>query len=123
MKAQMSSVSLSQSKSHFTEYGREVRTRTGPGSGSPLPVRGDSGVAHPSSAFPIRLCEKWQVIDDPLQWILQSRKGRPGSKNSGWRSLFFFRTREGLLALVRERCGEIGPIAHEALSALPEWHP
>jgi len=77
------------------------------------------------------------VIDDPLQWILQRKKGNPRNKNSGWRGRSFCRTREALLRCVREYCcspdkGQLRCIqeyrgvdkaALQQLRALPEWHP
>jgi hypothetical protein len=80
------------------------------------------GLAHPSLAFPIVLNASWRVVDDPLQWIVEERKGNPRSKNSGWRGRLFFRTREGLFGLLREYCGELGPSALASLMALPERH-
>jgi hypothetical protein len=75
-------------------------------------------------------------VDDPLQWILQRRKGNPRSKNSGWKNRSFCRTRDALLRCVREYCclpdqGEhrsireyhgVDGAALEQVRALPEWH-
>ena len=84
------------------------------------PYSSTQALAHPSLS--LQLNTSWRVTEDLLQWVLQSKKGRPRSKNSGWRSRFFFRTREGLVAHVREYCGKIEPDARKALSAFPEWH-
>jgi hypothetical protein len=46
-------------------------------------------------------------VDDPLQWILQRRKGNPRKKNSGWQDRSFCTTREVLLRCVREYCGSL----------------
>jgi hypothetical protein len=81
-----------------------------------------SGLAHPSKPVVAQLNERWRVIDDPLQWILQRRKGNPRAKNSGWEGKSFCRTREGLLQCVREKCGDVDPDAEAALRDLPEWH-
>src|SRR5262245_57424372 len=76
-----------------------------------IPVREPSGVpathrprqhgerapAHPSNRLVAQLNETWRVVDDPLQWILQRRKGNPRSRNSGWKNRSFCRTREALL--------------------------
>ena len=56
--------------------------------------------AHPSNRLIAQLNASWRVIDDPLQWILQRRKGNPRKKNPGWRSRSFCTTRGALL-----RCG------------------
>jgi hypothetical protein len=60
--------------------------------------------AHPSHRLVAQLNESWRVVDDPLQWILQRKKGSPRRKNSGWRSRSFCRTREALLRCIREYC-------------------
>jgi hypothetical protein len=79
-------------------------------------------LAHPLISFPVHLDANWRVIDDPLQWIMQHRKGNARRKSSGWESRSFCRTRAGLLCGIREYCGEVDPRVLEALSMLPEWH-
>jgi hypothetical protein len=93
--------------------------------------------AHPSNRLVAQLNESWRVIDDPLQWILQRRKGNPRKKNSGWRSRSFCRTREALLCCIREYCcspdqGQsrcireyhgVDDAALQQICALPDWHP
>jgi hypothetical protein len=79
--------------------------------------------AHPSNRLVAQLNETWRVIDDPLQWILQRKKGNPRKKNSGWRDRSFCRTRDALLRCVREYCGEVDPSALATLKALSDWHP
>jgi hypothetical protein len=32
-------------------------------------------LAHPLISFPVHLGPNWRIVDDPLQWILQRRKG------------------------------------------------
>jgi hypothetical protein len=75
-------------------------------------------------------------VDDPLQWILQRKKGSPRQKNSGWQSRSYCRTREGLLRCIRGCCcsgdkGQLGCIeeyhgideaALQQIRVLPEWH-
>jgi hypothetical protein len=92
--------------------------------------------AHPSNRPIAQLNETWRVVDDPLQWILQRRKGNPRSKNSGWENRSFCRTRDALLRCIREYCclpdqGEhrsireyrgVDGAAVEQVRALPEWH-
>jgi hypothetical protein len=115
-----------------------------------IPVREPSGVpathqprqhgerapAHPSNRLVAQLNETWRVVDEPLQWIPQRRKGNPRSKNTGWQNRSFCRTREALLRCVREYCcspdeGQLrsiheyrglDPEAFMQLAALPEWH-
>jgi hypothetical protein len=95
-----------------------------------------SSLAHPSDRLLAQLNERWRVVDDPLQWILQQKKGNTRSKNSGWRSHSFCRTREALLRGIREYCclpdqGQtrcicqyrgVDEAALKQIRALPEWH-
>jgi hypothetical protein len=78
--------------------------------------------AHPSNRLVAQLNETWRVIDDPLQWILQLRKGNPRKKNPGWRGRSFCRTRKALLRCIREYCGEVDVGALARVKSLPEWH-
>ena len=92
--------------------------------------------AHPSNPLVAQLRERWRVVDDPLQWILQRKKGHSRKKNSGWQGRSFCRTR-GLLVCIRESCcspdqGElrcireyqgIDKVALEQVRALLEWRP
>ena len=77
---------------------------------------------HRSKRLIAQLNARWRVVDDPLQWRLQRKKGNPRSKNAGWRNRSFCGTREGLLRCVREYCGEIEPAALAKLTALPVLH-
>ena len=79
-------------------------------------------VAHPSSRLIAQLNENWRVVDDPLQWILQRRKGRPRAKNSGWQNRAYCSTREGLVRRIRPCCGEIDADAFAELQRLPDNH-
>jgi hypothetical protein len=36
--------------------------------------------AHPLNRLKAQLNENWRVVDDPLQWVLQRRKGNPRKK-------------------------------------------
>ena len=77
---------------------------------------------HPSNRVITQLNAKWRVVDHPLQWILQRRKGNPRKKSSGWQDRSFCTTRGGLLRCVRESCGEVYVEALAQLRALPEFH-
>ena len=79
--------------------------------------------AHASNRLVAQFSERWRVVDDPLQWVLQRKKGNPRKKNSGWRGRSFCRTREALLRCIREYCGEVDVEALAKLRALPDWHP
>ena len=92
--------------------------------------------AHPSNRAVAQLNERWRIIDDPLQWILQRRKGAPRNKNTGWESRSFCTTRDVLLRCIREYCcspdkGEsrciheyrdVQEAALQRVRELPEWH-
>jgi hypothetical protein len=78
--------------------------------------------AHPSNSLVAQLNDAWRVVDDPLQWKLQRKKGNPRSKNAGWRDRSFCTTREGLLRCVREYCGTVEPSALAMLTNVPEQH-
>jgi len=95
-------------------------------SGAPCPIARRKGLvlspAHPSNRLIAQLNRNWRVVDDPLQWILQRRKGKPRKKNSGWQNRSFCTTREALLRCVRETCGEVDTEALAQLLALPNLH-
>jgi hypothetical protein len=78
--------------------------------------------AHPSKQLVAQLNANWRVVDDPLQWKLQRKKGNARKKNSGWQDRSFCRTRDGLLRCVREYCGDVEPSARARLAALPDYH-
>jgi hypothetical protein len=86
----------------------------------PSPVA--SPLAHPSNWPTIQLNRNWRVVDDPLQWVLQRKKGNPRKKNSGWQDRSFCATRQGLLRCVRELCGLVDHEVLAQLRALPEFH-
>ena len=79
--------------------------------------------AHPSNRLVAQLNATWRVIDDPLQWILQRKKGNPRNKNSGWRGRSFCRTRAALLGCICKYCGEVAVEALAKVQALPDGHP
>jgi hypothetical protein len=87
-----------------------------------VPPEVPSPAAHPSNRLTAQLNTNWRVVDDPLQWILQRRKGNPRKRNSGWIDRSFCSTREGLLRCVREYCGEVDQSAFAELKALPDHH-
>jgi hypothetical protein len=78
--------------------------------------------AHPSNRLVAQLNANWRVVDDPLQWRLQRKKGNSRKKNSGWQDRSFCTTLAGLLRCVRECCGEIEPAALATFHSLPDQH-
>ena len=88
-----------------------------------LPTEVPSPLARPSNRLIAQLNKNWRIVDDPLQWILQRRKGNPRKKNSGWQDRSFCTTREGLVRCIRESCGEVDADTLSQLRALPQFHP
>ena len=76
---------------------------------------------------PVRLSEKWRVVESPAtwipQWILERRERRPNAKSSGWEGKSYCVTRAGLQLAIRERCGPVDPAAMTIIDTLPEKHP
>ena len=73
-----------------TSLDQGVRERSkvrGAGSG---PHPAVEGPAHPSNGPARQLNATWRVVVDPLQWRLQQAKGKPRTKNSGWRDRSFY---------------------------------
>jgi hypothetical protein len=81
-----------------------------------------ASLAHPSHRLVAQLNANWRVVDVPLQWILQRRKGNPRKKNSGWHSRCFCTTRGALLRYVREYCGDVDTTSLAKLAALSSDH-
>jgi hypothetical protein len=61
-------------------------------------------------------------VDEPLQWILQRKKGNPRSKNSGWMNRSYCTTRRALIRCVAEYLGKVEHVVLAKLNALPEHH-
>ncbi len=69
------------------------------------------------------LNDRWRVVDDPVQWLLQRRERTASEKSSGWAGEHFCRQRRSLLRDIRENCGEVDPAALAVIEALPDRHP
>jgi hypothetical protein len=59
------------------------------------------------NTFPITLNDRWRVVDDPSQWMLQYREGKtPHSDENknrrAWRSTHYCRTRAALKMRITE---------------------
>jgi hypothetical protein len=68
------------------------------------------------------LTNRWRVTDDPIQWILEVRKGGKRQKASGWRGRSFCRSRTSLQRCIRELCGAVDAAALDIIDGLPDWH-
>lgn len=69
------------------------------------------------------LNDRWRVVNDPLQFILQVRRRKPTATQDGWEGRSFCRQRWALLRCIREYCGEVSPEALAVIHQLPEKHP
>ena len=83
-----------------------------PGIDAPKATKRPADRSKPVRAF---LNDRWRVIDDGLQWVLQKRTGRPTPKSTGWRGRSYLRTRASLLDSVKRWCGELSPILGDGL--------
>lgn len=68
------------------------------------------------------LNERWRVVDDTLQWILEVRKGERRVKASGWVGRRFHCQRTALMRSIDELCGVVDPAALADLETLPGRH-
>ena len=77
--------------------------------------------------FPLVLNDRWRVVDDPLQWILQYRAGNVSHSDErknrkAWQGRRFCRTRAALKRDIGECCGGVDPVALAIIDTWPEWH-
>ena len=84
-------------------------------------------IADDNQAFPLVLNERWRVVDDPLQWVLQYRRrnvaaSAKSEKTSAWQGKRFCRTRTALKRDIRECCGDVDQLALTIINTWPEWH-
>lgn len=77
----------------------------------------------------VNLNDKWRIDDDPLQWILKRRDGAEtyaadGSvvKPARWVGSAYCATRAALLSNIRERAGDVDPMAVAFVETWPERH-
>jgi hypothetical protein len=76
----------------------------------------------PSTLFPIALGERLQLVDDPLQWIVERQVSKtPKGRDRGWRQVRFHRDREVLLVWLRSWGAP--PDAIAMVAGFPRWHP
>ena len=71
----------------------------------------------------IQLNDRWRVVDDPIQWILERRKRNPGKRSTGYEGERFHRKRRFLMQSIRELCGPVDPAALAEIETWPELHP
>ena len=80
-----------------------------------------------SHALPVVLNERWRVVDDPLQWVLQYRRRNmvlsAGSENpKAWVGKQFCRTSAALKRCIREHCGEVETQVLAVIDTWPDGH-
>ena len=69
----------------------------------------------------IELNARWRVrLDDPLQWILERRRGRQTARRTGWVGRSYCTQRTTLLRDIRDYCGDVDPAALRQVETLPE---
>lgn len=69
----------------------------------------------------ILLNDCWRVrLTDPLQWILERRRGRSTRKSTGWQGRRFCIQRTTLLRDIGDYCGDVDPVALSQVEELPE---
>ena len=88
--------------------------------GSALPAKATKDA---SGALKIDLNDRWRVISEDIQWVLQKRDGKAIAKSSGWKGRSFCTKRVTLLRDISEKCGVVNPAALDIVKALPEYHP
>ena len=71
----------------------------------------------------VTLSERWRVVNDQLQWILELRKGRKTGKSTGWQGMRFCQQRTTLTRDIGELCGDVDQAALALIDALPDQHP
>ena len=76
-----------------------------------MPVRIVGRAALPSNRLTVQLNKNWRIADDPLQWILQRRKGNP-RKGTPVGKIDPFARRE------RDCCGAFANIAATPIAKL-----
>ena len=72
--------------------------------------------------FTIQLNNRWRVINDPLQFILQRKHTRNNKAGFSWDGRRFCRTRLFLLRSIRELAEDVDSSALALIEALPDWH-
>ena len=75
----------------------------------------------------VTLNERWRVVDDPLQFILQYRDREirhSGEKEirRAWQGKQYCRTRAALIRCIHEYCGQVDPAALAYIETWPERH-
>jgi hypothetical protein len=71
---------------------------------------------------PIVLNDKYRIIDETIQWILEVRRSADGVHNPKYQSIRYCRSRIGLAACVDTLAGNVTPEARRLTEALPDWH-
>ena len=66
-----------------------------------------------------QLNDRWRVVEDPLQWIIQVRKGQNGNRTTGWQSRHFFVFQTALRRAIDEYCGDVDPAAMTIIDGRP----
>jgi hypothetical protein len=68
------------------------------------------------------LNDRWRVIDDPLQWILQRQQGHNADGRPRYRNRSFCTSRRVLIRCIGEYCGDVDHLALAIVEQLPVRH-
>lgn len=70
----------------------------------------------------IQLSDKWRVVDDSLQWILQVKRGKPTKKRSGYVDRAYCPQRTALVACIHRLVKDADSRAMGIIERFPERH-
>ena len=76
----------------------------------------------PPNAVVTVLNDRWRVVNDPIQWILQYRQGNPEKNQRAWRGRFFHQYRGVLKRSIAENCGDVDPEAMVIIECRSDDH-
>jgi len=93
-------------------------TRRPPIAGSLSTVRSDRS----STKRLLAQGERWRLIDEGNQWVLEVRKGRQTRKSAGWRAMRFHVEKAALCRSIRELCGPDHKRLELAVRDLPDYY-
>ena len=113
-------MSLSEDANRLSEGAVRQPQEVLPGTDAPKATKRPADRSKPVLAV---LNDRWRVIDDGIQWVLQKRKGRPTPKSSGWRGRSYATSRASLLDCIERLCGSVDPAALRVIEGLPADHP
>lgn len=70
----------------------------------------------------IQLSDKWRVVDDSMQWILQVRTSKPTKKRSGYVDRSYCHQRAALIVCIRRLVKDADSRAMAIIEHFPDSH-